>query len=90
MQLEPSSQSALPEGEMSETLLEGRYRNLAEIGRGEHTVVYKALDTSLNRTVAVRVLRERYAADANFAESYLDAARATAALSHPGSWPSNA
>jgi serine/threonine protein kinase len=68
---------------MSETLLQGRYRYLAEIGRGEHTVVYKALDTSLDRTVTVKVLRERYAADADFAEGFLDAARATAALSHP-------
>jgi serine/threonine-protein kinase len=68
---------------MSETLLQGRYRHLAEIGRGECTVVYKALDTSLDRTVTVKVLRERYAADADFAESFLDAARATAALSHP-------
>jgi len=68
---------------MSETLLHGRYQQLAEIGRGEHTVVYKALDTSLDRTVTVKVLRERYAADADFAERFLDAARATAALSHP-------
>jgi serine/threonine protein kinase len=83
MDIEPPSQSAGPEGEMSETLLQGRYRHLAEIGRGEHTVVYRALDTLLNRTVIVKVLRERYAADADFAESFLGAARATAALSHP-------
>ena len=83
MDVERFSHSSCPEGEMSETLLHGRYQQLAEIGRGEHTVVYKALDTSLDRTVTVKVLRERYAADADFAERFLDAARATAALSHP-------
>jgi serine/threonine protein kinase len=83
MDIERFSQSSCPEGEMSDTLLHGRYQQLAEIGRGEHTVVYKALDTSLDRTVTVKVLRERYAADADFAERFLDAARATAALSHP-------
>jgi serine/threonine protein kinase len=83
MELEPSGLSASVEGDMAETLLQGRYRQLAEIGRGEYTVVYKALDTSLNRTVTVKVLRRRYAADADLAQGFLEAARATAALSHP-------
>jgi serine/threonine protein kinase len=68
---------------MTETLLKGRYRHLAEIGRGERTVTYKALDTSLERTVVVKVLRERYAADQDLAERFLKSARAVAALSHP-------
>jgi len=68
---------------MTETLLKGRYRHLAEIGRGECTVAYKALDTSLERTVVVKMLRERYAADQGLAERFLRSARAMAALSHP-------
>ncbi len=68
---------------MTETLLKGRYRHLAEIGRGERTMTYKALDTSLERMVVVKVLRERYAADQSLAERFLKSARAMAALSHP-------
>jgi serine/threonine protein kinase len=69
--------------EMAGTLLKGRYRHLAEIGRGEHTVAYKALDVSLDRTVLVRVLREQYAEDAGFVERFQRVARAMAALTHP-------
>lgn len=68
---------------MSETMLKGRYRHLDEIGRGEHAIIYKALDTSLDRTVAVKVLREHFAADPGFVEQFHDAARAMAGLSHP-------
>ena len=68
---------------MSETMLKGRYRHLAEIGRGERTVAYKATDTLLDRTVVVKVLRERYATDHEFVERFQDAARAMAGLSHP-------
>lgn len=68
---------------MSETMLKGRYRHLAEIGRGERTVAYKAMDTLLDRTVVVKVLRERYAADQEFGERFQGAARAMAGLSHP-------
>jgi serine/threonine protein kinase len=75
--------SPWPNGDMTETLLKGRYRHLAEIGRGERTVTYKALDTSLERTVVVKVLRERYAADQQLAERFLKSARALASLSHP-------
>jgi serine/threonine protein kinase len=68
---------------MTETLLKGRYRHLAETGRDERTVTYKALDTTLERTVVVKVLRGRYAADRGLAERFLKSARAMAALSHP-------
>jgi serine/threonine protein kinase len=67
---------------MSETMLKGRYRHLEEIGRGEHTISYKALDTSLDRTVAVKVLREHFATDPGFVERFHSAARAMAGLSH--------
>jgi len=68
---------------MTEILLKSRYRYLAEIGRGERTVTYKAHDTSLNRMVAVKVLRERYALEEEFVDRFKDAAQAIAALSHP-------
>lgn len=68
---------------MSETMLKGRYRHLGEIGRGERTISYKALDTSLDRTVVVKVLRQHFATDAAFVERFHGAARAMAGLSHP-------
>jgi serine/threonine protein kinase len=73
----------VPDEEMADTLLKGRYRHLAEIGRGEHTVVYKAHDTALDRPVVVKVLREQYASDPAFVEHFQRAARAMAALPHP-------
>jgi serine/threonine protein kinase len=68
---------------MAEVLLDGRYDILAEIGRGERTVTYKAQDTSLNRTVVVKILRERYAIQRDFVDRFQRAAQAIAGLSHP-------
>lgn len=69
---------------MAEILLKGRYRNLAELGRGERTVTYRAEDTALNRVVAVKILRQRYATDEDFVDRFRRAAQAIAGLSHPG------
>jgi len=46
-------------------------------------VVYKAKDLMLERTVAIKVLREDYSQDAAFRESFRQEARAAANLSHP-------
>lgn len=68
---------------MVESLLKGRYRHLAEIGRGKRTVSYKGHDTLLNRTVVVKVLREPYAAEQDSVDRFHNAAQAIAGLSHP-------
>jgi serine/threonine-protein kinase len=63
--------------------LEGRYRIRGRIARGGMASVYDALDTRLERTVAVKVLHPAYAADPAFAERFVREARSIARLSHP-------
>src|SRR5579884_2033202 len=64
--------------------LAGRYRLRDEIARGGMGVIYRATDTVLDREVAVKVLRERFAADSVVARRFLDEARITGQLQHPG------
>src|SRR5436309_3729756 len=66
---------------MLETL--GQYKILDLIGSGRLGEVYRARDTRLGRTVAVRVLPADLAADPERRERLLGRARAAAALSHP-------
>jgi serine/threonine protein kinase len=55
----------------------GVYEILAPIGAGGMGGVYKARDTRLDRTVAIKVSREK------FSERFEREARAVAALNHP-------
>lgn len=67
--------------------LEGRrigpYQLAARIGAGGMGEVYKALDTRLDRTVAIKVLPAHVAHDAQARERFEREARAVAALNHP-------
>jgi serine/threonine protein kinase len=62
----------------------GRYELLGEIARGGMGVVYRARDTNLNRDVAVKLLQEKYATGSLAARRFLDEARITGQLQHPG------
>src|ERR1700733_10304650 len=66
---------------MLETL--GHYKILDRIGAGGMGEVYRARDTRLGRTVAIKVLSAGVAADPSRRERFLQEARATAALSPP-------
>ena len=65
------------------TLLGGRYRLDAEIGRGGMSTVYRAFDTVLERPVAIKLMHREIAADSDQLERFRREARAVAQLSHP-------
>ncbi|HNT23614.1 MAG TPA: protein kinase [Anaerolineales bacterium] len=65
------------------TLLNNRYQLETRLGSGGMAVVYRAKDLMLERTVAVKVLREDYSNDPAFRERFRQEAKAAANLSHP-------
>lgn len=48
---------------MADYILNNRYRLLRQVASGGMAVVYKAHDLTLNRVVAVKILRENFAED---------------------------
>ncbi|MDD4558867.1 MAG: PASTA domain-containing protein [bacterium] len=67
---------------MTGKMLNDRYLILAEIGSGDITAVYKAMDTLLNREVAVKILHRQLASE-SVVEEFHRVARNLAGLSHP-------
>jgi eukaryotic-like serine/threonine-protein kinase len=67
----------------SETILNGRYRLIAQQGSGGMAVIYKAIDQVLGRTVAIKILRPSLTADPAFLARFRNEARAVANLTHP-------
>jgi serine/threonine-protein kinase len=65
------------------TTLSGRYRLEARIGAGGMSTVYRALDETLQRQVAIKLLNREVAADSDQLERFRREARAVAQLSHP-------
>ena len=65
------------------TLIGGRYRLDAEIGRGGMSSVYRAFDIILERTVAIKLMHREIAADSDQLERFRREARSVAQLNHP-------
>jgi serine/threonine protein kinase len=65
------------------TVIGGRYRLEAEIGRGGMSTVYRAFDTVLERPVAIKLMHREIAADADQLERFRREARSVAQLNHP-------
>jgi eukaryotic-like serine/threonine-protein kinase len=63
-------------------LLGGRYRVQSTLGAGGMAVVYKAEDSLLGRTVALKTLHRRYAEMPSFQRRFRQEARAMACLDH--------
>src|SRR5580693_542234 len=65
------------------TSLNGRYRLEARIGAGGMSTVYRALDVTLERQVAVKLMNREVSSDSDQLERFRREARAVAQLSHP-------
>ena len=65
------------------TLLGGRYRLDAQIGRGGMSTVYRAFDIVLERPVAIKLMHREIAADSDQLERFRREARSVAQLNHP-------
>ncbi|HET8977819.1 MAG TPA: protein kinase [Solirubrobacteraceae bacterium] len=65
------------------TSLNGRYRLEARIAAGGMSTVYRALDETLERQVAVKLMNREVATDSDQLERFRREARAVAQLSHP-------
>ena len=65
------------------TVLTGRYEIIERIGTGGMADVYRAMDSKLNRYVAIKVLKREYREDEQFVTKFRQEARSVAGLSHP-------
>ncbi|WP_208009538.1 protein kinase domain-containing protein [Nesterenkonia sphaerica] len=68
---------------MTERVLNGRYRIEGLIGRGGMADVYRSYDLSLERDVAVKMLRPDLARDPMFQSRFKREAQSSASLNHP-------
>ncbi|MQA86905.1 MAG: Stk1 family PASTA domain-containing Ser/Thr kinase [Streptosporangiales bacterium] len=64
-------------------VLDGRYRVESRLARGGMGTVYLALDTRLDRTVALKVMNPTLADDEEFVHRFIGEAKSAARLSHP-------
>lgn len=62
----------------------GRYELGPEIGRGNMAAVYRAYDPRLQRELAIKLLRPRFARDDGYRRDFLTEAHAAGRLSHSG------
>ncbi|MDR6973349.1 serine/threonine-protein kinase [Streptomyces sp. 3330] len=64
-------------------LLDGRYRVEARIAVGGMATVYRAVDTRLDRVLALKVMHPALAADGAFVDRFIREAKSVARLAHP-------
>lgn len=68
---------------LNDTVLNNRYRLIAQQGSGGMAVIFKATDLLLGRTVAVKTLRPSLTEDPAFIARFRNEARSVANLAHP-------
>ena len=64
-------------------LIDRRYQLLRQVANGGMASVYEAIDTRLDRKVAVKIMHPHLAQDEAFVSRFIREAKAAAALSHP-------
>ncbi|MFI8361270.1 Stk1 family PASTA domain-containing Ser/Thr kinase [Streptomyces sp. NPDC085612] len=64
-------------------VLDGRYRIDARIAAGGMATVYRAVDTRLDRVLALKVMHPALASDAAFVDRFIREAKSVARLAHP-------
>jgi tetratricopeptide (TPR) repeat protein len=69
---------------MTRTAKQGRYEIVGKLGRGGMGVVYKAIDSVLDRTVAFKVLPDALRENPQALKNFLREAKSAAKLNHPG------
>jgi serine/threonine protein kinase len=67
---------------MDEKMKYGRYEIINELGKGAMGVVYQAQDPQINRTIALKILREDRVTSEDFVKRFLKEAMAIGRLSH--------
>ena len=72
-----------PPGSLAEGTPFGRYRLIELLGRGGMGAVWRAYDTVMDRTVALKVLPEEFANDDDYQERFRREAHAAAGLDEP-------
>jgi serine/threonine-protein kinase len=80
--VDPPSKShpAMTEAKISDI---GKYRIIELVGEGAMGVVYRAQDTVLDRTVAIKVMNESIARQEDLRKRFLHEAQAAGSLQHP-------
>ena len=69
--------------DLSGELIDGRYQLTRQVANGGMASVYEAIDTRLDRKVAVKIMHPHLAQDEAFVNRFIREAKAAAALSHP-------
>ena len=69
--------------DLSGELIDSRYQLIRQVANGGMASIYEAIDTRLDRKVAVKIMHPHLAQDEAYVGRFIREAKAAAALSHP-------
>ncbi|MCC7529117.1 MAG: serine/threonine protein kinase [Candidatus Melainabacteria bacterium] len=65
------------------TTIDGKYQVMENVGQGGMSIVYKAMQTAMNRVVALKMLKMGLSSDPIFAQRFMREASLLGKLNHP-------